>query len=53
MNLHESADAISRHAQMEEFMFLGLRMLKGVTRTEFKETFAVVAELYYTGFFLD
>ena len=47
LNLHESADAISRHAQMEEFMFLGLRMLKGVTRTEFKETFGVEIEAVY------
>ena len=47
MNLHESADAISRHAQMVEFMFLGLRMLKGVTRTEFKETFGVEIEAVY------
>ena len=44
---YESADAISRHAQMEEFMFLGLRMLKGVTRTEFKETFGVEIEAVY------
>ena len=47
MNLHESADAISRHGQMEEFMFLGLRMLRGVTRTEFKETFGVEIEAVY------
>lgn len=32
---------LDRQAQMEEFMFLGLRMMKGVSRQEFFQTFGV------------
>ena len=46
-NLHISADVVSRKAQMEEFMFLGLRMKKGVTRAKFQETFGIPIEGVY------
>lgn len=46
-NLHIAADVVSRKAQMEEFMFLGLRMKKGVTRARFQETFGIPIEAVY------
>ena len=38
---------LDRKAQMEEFMFLGLRMMKGVSRAEFKNCFGVELEGVY------
>lgn len=38
---------IDRQAQMEEFMFLGLRMLQGVSREDFKNCFQVEPEVIY------
>ena len=35
-NLHASAERISRKAQIEEFMFLGLRMTEGIGRADFE-----------------
>jgi len=46
-NLHIEANAISRKAQMEEFMFLGLRMKKGITREQFQNTFEIPIEGVY------
>lgn len=46
-NLHAEAFAVSRKAQMEEFMFLGLRMNRGVTRQQFQDTFGVQIEGIY------
>lgn len=46
-NLHIEADAVSRKAQMEEFMFLGLRMKKGITRKQFEEAFGIPIEGVY------
>ena len=46
-NLHIAADVVSRKAQMEEFMFLGLRMKDGVTRKKFEENFGVPIEAVY------
>lgn len=46
-NLHIAADRVSRKAQMEEFMFLGLRMKDGVTRQKFQETFGIPVEGIY------
>lgn len=46
-NLHLAADVVSRKAQMEEFMFLGLRMKNGVTRSKFEESFGVPIEAVY------
>ena len=37
--LREEVQVLSREAQMEEFMFLGLRMLEGVSSTEFQLRF--------------
>lgn len=48
-NLHEQADVVSRSAQIEEYMFLGLRMTEGITRAEFRETFGVEIEAVYAG----
>ncbi len=38
---------IDRKAQMEEFMFLGLRMTKGINRYDFEQTFGVPIEGIY------
>ncbi len=46
-NLHIAADPVSRKAQMEEFMFLGLRMKCGVTREQFQNAFGIPIEGIY------
>lgn len=46
-SLHVSAERIARKAQMEEFMFLGLRMIKGIRRQEFEQTFGISIEAVY------
>lgn len=46
-NLHISADVIDRKAQMEEFMFLGLRMNEGVTREAFEKSFGISIDAIY------
>lgn len=46
-NLHSSVDAVSRKSQMEEFMFLGLRMNCGVTRQQFQDLFGIPIEGVY------
>lgn len=38
-NLHERADGLSRETQMEEFMFLGLRMPEGIVKSDFYRKF--------------
>ena len=48
-NLHEQADVVSRSAQIEEYMFLGLRMTEGITRADFRQTFGVEIEAVYAG----
>ncbi|MGN0352644.1 MAG: radical SAM family heme chaperone HemW [Roseburia sp.] len=47
INLHISADIIERSGQMEEFMFLGFRMLEGISREEFEQNFGVSVEAVY------
>lgn len=47
VNLHAFAEALSRNAQMEEFMFLGLRMVDGVLRSDFEEAFGISVEAAY------
>lgn len=42
-----SEDAVSRKAQMEEFMFLGLRMNGGVTRERFLQEFGIPIDAIY------
>lgn len=46
-NLHMAADVVSRKAQMEEFMFLGLRMKNGVTRAQFQNAFGIPIDGIY------
>ena len=45
--LHSYAGAVSRKAQMEEFMFLGLRMNAGVTREDFLREFGIPIDGIY------
>lgn len=47
INLSDTVDVIERNAQMEEFMFLGLRMTMGVFREEFEHTFGMTIESVY------
>jgi len=42
-----SSEPVSRSAQMEEFMFLGLRMIDGFQREEFEKNFGVPIEGVY------
>lgn len=46
-NIHEEANVINGQAQMEEFMFLGLRMNEGVYRNEFEKCFGLPIEAVY------
>ncbi len=46
-NLHVAADNIDRKSQMEEFMFLGLRMNEGVTRENFEKAFGISIDAVY------
>lgn len=46
-NLHMEAGAVSRKAQMEEFMFLGLRMNCGITREQFQNAFGIPIDGIY------
>ena len=46
-NLHASAERITRKGQMEEFMFLGLRMRDGFYRDEFTQAFGIPIEAVY------
>lgn len=46
-SLHASAEILSRKDQMEEFMFLGLRMNTGVSRMDFEKNFGVQIEAVY------
>lgn len=45
--LHAYAASVTRKAQMEEFMFLGLRMNAGVTRERFLQEFGIPIEGIY------
>lgn len=45
--LHESGQQLSRKEQMEEFMFLGLRMTEGVSRDAFLKCFHTPIEAVY------
>lgn len=46
-NLHTEAAVVNRKAQMEEFMFLGLRMTGGISRDEFEANFGMPIEAAY------
>ena len=45
--LAAAGEPVSRTAQMEEFMFLGLRMVEGISRKEFFDAFGVEIEGVY------
>ena len=40
----EDEEVLTKKAQMEEFMFLGLRMTNGISRADFKEAFGMEIE---------
>ena len=42
-----STEPVTREEQMEEFMFLGLRMTEGVSRAEFEQYFGTTIEAVY------
>lgn len=46
-NLHAAVDVVTRKAQMEEYMFLGLRLTDGITRNDFLQTFGIPIEGVY------
>lgn len=46
-NLHASVQVLSRKEQMEEFMFLGLRMPEGVYRSDFLKAFGLPVDAIY------
>ena len=46
-SLHETAAQITRNEQMEEFMFVGLRMRDGFYRDEFTQAFGIPIEAVY------
>ncbi len=47
ISMHESAYALTRNAQMEEFMFLGLRMTEGIEKSRFYQTFGFTVNYIY------
>ena len=47
-NVVANREILSRNAQMEEFMFLGLRMVDGFHRNEFEQNFGMVIEGVYS-----
>lgn len=46
-NLHDSADGLFRETQMEEFMFLGLRMPEGILKSRFYQKFGFSVSFIY------
>lgn len=44
---HLEEQVLDKQAQMEEFMFLGLRMMRGVSRMEFEQQFGMAIENVY------
>lgn len=45
--LCSSTEPVTREEQMEEFMFLGLRMTEGISRAEFEQHFGTTIEAVY------
>ena len=43
----EDEEVLTKKAQMEEFMFLGLRMMEGISRERFAQTFGTQIEAVY------
>lgn len=48
INLHERAEELKRNTQMEEFMFLGLRMIQGIERSQFYQLFGFTVDNIYS-----
>ncbi|MCC8168095.1 MAG: coproporphyrinogen III oxidase, partial [Clostridiales bacterium] len=48
-NLHASEVRLSRHEQMAEFMYLGLRKTDGISRADFEKSFGVSIDAVYPG----
>lgn len=48
INLHETAHTLSRKEQMEEYMYLGLRKIEGISRQDFQEAFRTPINAVYT-----
>ncbi len=48
-NLHASEIKLSRHDQMAEFMYLGLRKTDGIARSDFESCFGVSIDAVYPG----
>lgn len=46
-DIHEETDYLEKTDEMEEFMFLGLRMMEGVSKTKFYENFGKRLEEAY------
>ncbi|WP_251389710.1 radical SAM family heme chaperone HemW [Mediterraneibacter agrestimuris] len=46
-DIHEETEYLEKTNEMEEFMFLGLRMMEGVSRTKFYENFEKEIEEVY------
>ena len=46
-NVHEEEQKLTVKEQMEEYMFLGLRLTQGITRTDFVNTFHRDIDLVY------
>lgn len=46
-NLHVSVERIPRKAQIEEYMFLGLRKIDGIKRDTFQQVFGIPVEAVY------
>lgn len=45
--IREDIQVLSTKEQMEEFMFLGLRKVEGISETEFKDCFDIEVDKYY------
>ena len=48
-DLEEEAEKIDRNGQIEEFMFLGLRMIRGISLTDFKDRFGSDLDTEFPG----
>lgn len=46
-NLHAEASEVKKNAQMEEFMFLGLRMMEGIEKSRFYQAFGFTIDFIY------
>lgn len=46
-NLHETASEVNKNARMEEFMFLGLRMIRGIEKSDFYQSFGFTVNNIY------